>query len=44
MANSSFHLVSYKNCTIKFYILFRYTSVAPNSIKVVLFEAGLSDI
>ena len=44
VGNSSFHLVTHNNCTIKVYILSRYTSVATNSTKVVLFEVALSDI
>ena len=34
----------YKNCTIKFNILSRYTSVATILTKVVIFEVGLSGI
>ena len=44
MVKSSFHLVTYNNCTLKVYILSRYTSVATKLTKVVLFEVGLSDI
>ena len=35
---------SYTNCTIKFYILSRYRSVATTLTKVVLFQQGLPGI
>ena len=43
-ANSSFHLVTYNDCTFKVCILFRYTLVATNLTKAVLFEVGLSSV
>ena len=42
VANSSFHLVTYNNWTIKVCILSRYISVVTNLTKVVLFAVGLS--
>ena len=44
VANSSFHLVTYNNCTLKVCILSRYTSVATNLTKVVLLEVALSSV
>ena len=41
---SSFHLVSDTYCTIKFYILSRYTLVATTLTKVVLLDGGLPGI
>ena len=41
LPNSGFRLLGDTNCTIKFYILSRYTSVATTLTKVVLFEGGL---
>ena len=42
--NSSFHLVVYKNYTIKIYILSRSILVATTLTKVILFEVGLPGI
>ena len=44
VSNSIFNLVTHSNCTIKVYILSRYTLVATNFTKAVLFEVPLSDI
>ena len=44
MPNSRFHLSPNIYCTVKFYILSRYTSVATTLTKVVLFERGLPGI
>ena len=44
MPNSRFHLAPNIYCTIKIYILSRYTSVATTLTKVVLFEGGLPGI
>ena len=41
---ASFHLVPDTYCTIKFYVLSRYTLVATTLTKVVLFEGGLPGI
>ena len=42
--NSTFHLVPDTYCTIKFYILSRYTLVATTLNKVVLFEGDPNGI
>ena len=39
-----FHPVTYKNCTMKIFILSRYTSVASPLTTVHLFEIGLPGI
>ena len=44
VANSSFHLVTYNDSTLKVCILSRYTLVATNLTKAVLFEVGLSSV
>ena len=44
VANSSFHLVTYNDCTLKVCILSRYTSVATNLTKVVLLVVSLSSV
>lgn len=43
-ANSSSHLITCNNYTIKMYFLTRDTSVATNHTKVVLFELSSSGI
>lgn len=43
-ANSSFHLITCNNYTIKVYFLTRDTSVATNRTKVVRFELSSSGI
>ena len=44
VTKSNFHLVTYDNWLKAVYVLSRYTSVATNLIKKVLFEVRLSDI
>ena len=44
VTKSNFHLVTYDNWLKTVYVLSRYTSVATNLIKKVLFEVRLSDI
>ena len=44
VTKSNFHLVTYDNWLKTVYVLSRYTSVATNLIKKVLFEVCLSDI
>ena len=44
VTKSNFHLVTYDNWLKTVYVLSRYTSVATNLIKKVLFELRLSDI
>ena len=42
--DSSFHLVAWNNCTVKFYFLCRYRAVARKLTKVALFEVDLSGV